>query len=564
MEKKEYQLNFNVDISALTEVKNILQDISLQLQELGKQTEKDIFGKMFDFADKASSIGSFFISLSGVIKGVDKEVEKIAGALKKALGDVKKDVKADAKEIGTYIGEGIIEGIKKSRTKVEVFAKELADDNVIRTVMKTLEISSPSKVMKRIGGYIVDGLEDGIKGGSKGIKNAMSDITDTVEKTAKKTSKTKFSFGGIAAVAGIVVSMASAFAGMLSSNEELSEKMGEIWERIMEALSPVTEVVKGLFDSFTSGGEGTTSMLDTIIEIIGNLATTVGDVITQIVTFFQENSAVIQEIVNSIWAVISDILATAQEIFAQVFEAIGEFFVEHGDEIMAIVSTVWGYISEILSGATKIFGGVFDVIVGIFTGNGEKIKEGFKKIWSGIKGIFSGMGEFFSGVWDKVVSIFKKVGTRIGDAIGGAFKAVVNTILGFAEDVINGFIKALNTAIGVINLIPGVNIKKLKLLVIPKLAEGGILQSGQMFIAREAGPELVGSFGAKTAVMNNNQIVESVSRGVYQAVRSAMGSGNGTYTFNITNTLDGKEIGKQVIKYHNGVVRQTGVSPLYI
>ena len=34
MEKKEYQLNFNVDISALTEVKNILQDISVQFQEL--------------------------------------------------------------------------------------------------------------------------------------------------------------------------------------------------------------------------------------------------------------------------------------------------------------------------------------------------------------------------------------------------------------------------------------------------------------------------------------------------------------------------------------------------
>ena len=407
-------------------------------------------------------------------------------------------------------------------------------------------------------------LPDTLSSVSKKIKNHMSDITDTVEKTAKKTSKTKFSFGGIAAVAGIVVSMASAFAGMLSSNEELSERMGEIWEKIMEALSPVTEVVMGLFDSFISGGEGATSMLDTIIEIIGNLATTVGNVITQIVTFFQENSAVIQEIVNSIWAVISDIIATAQEIFAQVFETIATFFVEHGDEIMAVVATVWGYISEILSGATKIFGGVFDVIVGIFTGNGEKIKDGFKKIWSGIKGIFSGMGEFFSGVWDKVVSIFKKVGTRIGDAIGGAFKAVVNAILSFAENVINQFIKAINFAIKMINLIPGVNIKKLDLLVIPKLAEGGMLQSGQLFIAREAGPELVGSFGAKTAVMNNNQIVESVSRGVYQAVRSAMGSGNGTYTFNITNTLDGKEIGKQVIKYHNGVVRQTGVSPLYI
>ena len=66
-------------------------------------------------------------------------------------------------------------------------------------------------------------LPDTLSSVSKKIKNHMSDITDTVEKTAKKTSKTKFSFGGIAAVAGIVVSMASAFAGMLSSNEELRE-----------------------------------------------------------------------------------------------------------------------------------------------------------------------------------------------------------------------------------------------------------------------------------------------------------------------------------------------------
>ena len=87
---------------------------------------------------------------------------------------------------------------------------------------------------------------------------------------------------------------------------------------------------------------------------------------------------------------------------------------------------------------------------------------------------------------------------------------------------------------------------------------------GQMFIAREAGPELVGSFGSRAAVMNNNQIVESVSRGVYNAVRSAMGTGNSSYTFNITNQLDGREIGRQVIKYHNGVVKQTGMSPLLI
>lgn len=50
--------------------------------------------------------------------------------------------------------------------------------------------------------------------------------------------------------------------------------------------------------------------------------------------------------------------------------------------------------------------------------------------------------------------------------------------------------------------------------------------TGQLFIAREAGPELVGSIGNHTAVVNNDQIVSSVANGVYTAVRSAMASVN--------------------------------------
>ena len=51
-------------------------------------------------------------------------------------------------------------------------------------------------------------------------------------------------------------------------------------------------------------------------------------------------------------------------------------------------------------------------------------------------------------------------------------------------------------------------------------ADGGFPPTGQMFIAREAGPELVGTIGNRTAVANNDQIVESVSRGVYEATIS--------------------------------------------
>lgn len=57
-------------------------------------------------------------------------------------------------------------------------------------------------------------------------------------------------------------------------------------------------------------------------------------------------------------------------------------------------------------------------------------------------------------------------------------------------------------------------------------ATGGFPNEGQMFYANEKGPELVGNIGNSTAVVNNNQIVESVSQGVAQAVSSVLSTGN--------------------------------------
>lgn len=48
-------------------------------------------------------------------------------------------------------------------------------------------------------------------------------------------------------------------------------------------------------------------------------------------------------------------------------------------------------------------------------------------------------------------------------------------------------------------------------------AQGGFVDEGQMFIAREAGPELVGTIGGHTAVANNDQIVSAVASGVASA-----------------------------------------------
>ena len=52
-------------------------------------------------------------------------------------------------------------------------------------------------------------------------------------------------------------------------------------------------------------------------------------------------------------------------------------------------------------------------------------------------------------------------------------------------------------------------------------ASGGYPETGQLFLAREAGPELVGTVGGRTAVANNDQIVEGIARGVQDRKHTA-------------------------------------------
>lgn len=71
---------------------------------------------------------------------------------------------------------------------------------------------------------------------------------------------------------------------------------------------------------------------------------------------------------------------------------------------------------------------------------------------------------------------------------------------------------------------------------------------GELFVAREAGPELVGSIGGRAAVANNDQIVTAVSEGVYRAVLAAMGQQGGSGEMNVNVYLDGKQITNAVEK----------------
>lgn len=55
---------------------------------------------------------------------------------------------------------------------------------------------------------------------------------------------------------------------------------------------------------------------------------------------------------------------------------------------------------------------------------------------------------------------------------------------------------------------------------------GGFPDEGELFVAREGGPELVGNIGNRAAVSNNDQIIQGIAEGTYQAVSRAMQENN--------------------------------------
>lgn len=98
-------------------------------------------------------------------------------------------------------------------------------------------------------------------------------------------------------------------------------------------------------------------------------------------------------------------------------------------------------------------------------------------------------------------------------------RQMANSIIGLVNgviDAINGMFHIQFNGLSVmgITLIPAFDIRLVDIPHIPFFEDGGFPNEGQLFIAREAGAEMVGAMGRRTAVANNDQIVEGISAGV--------------------------------------------------
>lgn len=91
---------------------------------------------------------------------------------------------------------------------------------------------------------------------------------------------------------------------------------------------------------------------------------------------------------------------------------------------------------------------------------------------------------------------------------------------------------------------------------VKKYATGGFPTTGQLFLARENGAEMVGNIGNKTAVANNDQITSAIAAATYNAMSQALSENNGTVVLQVE--CDPAGMFKVMQKQANTYTRRTG------
>lgn len=271
------------------------------------------------------------------------------------------------------------------------------------------------------------------------------------------------------------------------------------------------------------------SLVSNLPAIIEGIIAAIPEIIEAILTSLAELSPALGELFQGAWTLITSIWSVAIGFFQGIWDGISAVFSVVGEVLSGFFQGAWNLIQGIWNAVVGFFSGVWSGIVGVFSGVASFFSGVFGAAWNAITSIFNKLGSFFSGVWSAVVSIFRDAGVAVGDAISGAVRGAVNAILSGATSIINGFISAINFAISIINAIPGVSISPIGYLSAPALAQGGILEKGEIGLLEGNGAEAVVPLDQNKAWIHAVTMdFMSELQNQYAMGRSIAGSGVGT------------------------------------
>ncbi|MCQ4794675.1 hypothetical protein NE604_03345 [Anaerofustis stercorihominis] len=466
---------------------------------------------------------------------IDDNVVKTLSSIKEMLNGILETTKEIQKELSNSFDTSFFED----------FAVALGTVSTSMSIMQSLGFSD---FLISIG----DGMRAilGSSGPLTGVLGGLSDAFAGLGEGAAVLA------GPLCVVLAIVAALGAGFLYAMQTSEEFREKVADVFEPLSESLTKVWEedispVIDSVVESLTKFYEKHLKpMIDGIMELFDQLGLFLGEAALLLIEPFLP---IIQGMV----------------------EFCGTYLAPLVEGVIGIFLTLLGFVTDNITSIAGVLSGFIKILRGLFNGDTELIMEGFKEIfdntlgrvWKGIQNWYNKhiAGFFGAKKWD---GTFKNIGPCLRDAFDKALKYVRKAISDWynkhiapwftverwaklARDGVRGLASALHLPNIRLNVTWGSSpdwlydaAKLIGLRGVPHIdfdisyrAMGGFVDAGQMFIAREAGPELVGTMGSRTAVMNNNQIVDSVSRGVYDAVASALGSGGigGDWTIQIVD-----------------------------
>ena len=271
----------------------------------------------------------------------------------------------------------------------------------------------------------------------------------------------------------------------------------ELGATIMDTLAPIladlVEKVKAFAAWFTNLDDGQKQMIVTIgavVAALGPALIAVGKVISGVGTVV----SVLGQVTGFVTGTLIPVVGAVPLAIAGVVLAIAVF----GDQIQAVLQAVDNFLQGVFAvDFTNVFGSVLGEALNVFFAN-------VSNIWDAVKGIFNGIIDFvrgvFTGDWERAWNGVKEIFGGIFDGLAALVKNPLNVIIGMVNTAISG----VNSVIGTLNKLPGVNIGTIG--SIPYLAKGGIVAKGSAIVG-EAGPELLTVANGRTVVQpltNNN------------------------------------------------------------
>ena len=538
------------------------------------------------FATAAKTVGAFVAGISAPVWiGIAAAIAAVASMVY-FLKQNWDEVKAAAKNFFDINIVPKLEKMKESWAKIKEALSPLAP--VFKKIKEFLDpiVKSVKDFVSNIdwGGFwgVLGKIVEVIGGGvffvlTSIISGLISSVATYVEGFVQNVS------GWVQIASGVIEAIVKLFTGDLQGAKDAVIKIRDGIVDVFKGLYDMTigyviDFVDGIIDWFVSlwdelvGHSIVPDTIDSIVEWFMSLPGKVlsklkSEFIDPVINKFLDMKNGITEKIEEIKKMFSDKWSAIKTWFTSnvapkltktywlgKFDTMKQGVTEKIEEIKTMFSTKWGeiktwFLTNVAPKLTKAYWmEKFEAMKNGITQKISEVKNAISEKWNEITTWFN------NNVSPKLTfAYWTEKFANIKEGFVTTIKGMINTAIGH----MNRFIGWLNEKmrfswdsfeIAGKEIIPGGSIQLFTIPKIPTLATGGFVNEGQMFIAREAGPELVGSINGRTSVANNDQIVTAVSQGVYSAVMAAMGNNNGSSEQHINVYLDGKQITASVEK----------------